>query len=203
MLVFLNFTKLSGVQGKSEGLKMMLKVMAGDTIEISAQEFYNIDNDFPGKRVSIAPVIGAAVAAITNPVGALPGETSKINNTDAVASKSSMLYHLPEENFQNNLAQPNSGINFVLYNSSFDVVDENTGYLPVDDNINAIQMLVTDKLVMKEAGFLEIFVNNESQTPVYYDNMMVTHSGGNVVEVNAYFPFEAIEVNRVSNSHRI
>jgi len=69
------------------------------------------------------------------------------------------------------------------------VVEENTGYLPVDDNINAIQNLATDKLIMKEAGFIEIYVNNQAQTPVYYDNMMVTHSGGNVVEVNAYYPY--------------
>ena len=41
---------------------------------------------------------------------------------------------------------------------------------------------------MKEAGFFEIFVNNDAQTPVYYDNMMVVMSGGAAVEVNAYYP---------------
>ena len=71
------------------------------------------------------------------------------------------------------------------------MVKENTGYLQVDDKMNAIQNLSTDKLVMREAGFIEIFVNNESQTPVYYDDFMVTHSGGSgpVMEVNAYYPF--------------
>jgi len=38
-------------------------------------------------------------------------------------------------------------------NSRFDVVEENTGYLPVDDHINAIQNLATDKLIMTEAGY--------------------------------------------------
>jgi len=149
-----------------------------------------IDNDFPGKSINIAPVIGAAVAALTNPVGTVIGEAKKItDNMSAVASQSTMLSNLPEENFQNNLVKPKSGINFVLYNSRFDVVEENTGYLPVENHINAIQNLATDKLIMKEAGFIEIFVNNQAQTPVYYDNMMVTHSGGNVVEVNAYYPY--------------
>ena len=79
----------------------------------------------------------------------------------------------------------------MLYNSTFEVVEENTGYLQGDDKMNAIQNLATDKLVMREARFLEIFVNNESQTPVYYDDFMVTHSGGSgaVMEVNAYYPF--------------
>jgi len=84
-----------------------------------------------------------------------------------------------------------SGINFVLYNNVFEVVEENTGYLPVDDKINSIQVLATDLMVMKEAGFFEIFVDNQAQTPVYYDNLMVTTRGGvnDVIEVNAYYPF--------------
>jgi len=49
-----------------------------------------------------------------------------------------------------NILQSKSGINFVLYNSRFDVVEENTGYLPVEDHINGIQILATDKLVMAE-----------------------------------------------------
>ena len=69
------------------------------------------------------------------------------------------------------------------------MVEENTGYLPVEEKINAIQVLATDKLVMTESGFFEIFCNNDAQTPVYYDNMMVTMSSGSVSEVNAYYPF--------------
>jgi hypothetical protein len=46
--------KVSKVPGKSEGLKLALKVMAGDTIEISAKAFYNIDNSFPGANINVA-----------------------------------------------------------------------------------------------------------------------------------------------------
>ena len=83
----------------------------------------------------------------------------------------------------------------MLFNSSFVVVEENAGYLPVNDNINAIQILATDLMIMKEAGFLEIFVNNDAKTPVYYDNMRVVMRGGNVMEVNAYYPFGMIIPN--------
>jgi len=75
------------------------------------------------------------------------------------------------------------------------MIEENTGYLPVDDRINAIQILATDKLVMKEAGFIEIFANNEAQTPVYYDNLMVAMSSGYVSEVNAYYPHGMMIMN--------
>jgi len=142
-------TKVSKVHGMSDGLKLMLNVMAGDTIEISAKAFYNIDNDFPGKSINIAPVIGAAVAALTNPVGTVIGEAKKItDNMNAAASQSTMLSNLPEENFQNNLVQPKSGLNFVLYNSSFDVVEENTGYLPVDDILKSNCFATFSKVIV-------------------------------------------------------
>ena len=105
-----------------------------------------------------------------------------------------------KKNNQNNLVQPKSGINFVLYNSRFDVVEENTGYLPVEDHINAIQNLATDKLVMTKAGYIEIFVNNEAQTPVYYDNMQVIMRSGNVTEINAYYPYGKIITNLSSSA---
>ena len=124
-----------------------------------------------------------------NPASTI-GESSQLaNKLGTTSSNSTIFSNLPEENNQNKTVQPKSGINFVLYNNKFDVVEENTGYLPVDDKINAIQNLATDKLIMKEAGFIEIYVNNQAQTPVYYDNMMVTMTSGPVMEVNAYYPF--------------
>jgi RHS repeat-associated protein len=84
---------------------------------------------------------------------------------------------------------PKSGINFVLYNSSMEVVPENTGVLLVEDRINKIQTLATDRLVMQESGFIEIFANNDAQTPVFFDNMTVTHTPGRVLEVNTYYPY--------------
>jgi RHS repeat-associated protein len=42
---------------------------------------------------------------------------------------------------------------------------------------------------MTEAGFLEIFIDNQAQTPVYYDNLSVTYWGGFVLEYNTYYPY--------------
>jgi RHS repeat-associated protein len=42
---------------------------------------------------------------------------------------------------------------------------------------------------MQEAGFLEVYINNEAQTPVYYDNFTVAATTSNVVEINAYYPY--------------
>ena len=174
----------------------MLRVMAGDTIEISAKAFYNIDNAMAKQGINVVPVIGAALAAMTNPVGTIAGESAQAASRMGTATTNSVgLATLPQSEQQPvKTVQPQSGLNFVLYNNVFEVVDENTGYLPVEDNINSIQILATDPIIMKEAGFIEIFANNNSNSSVYYDNMMVTHSSGtvDVLEVNAYYPFGMI-----------
>jgi RHS repeat-associated protein len=72
------------------------------------------------------------------------------------------------------------------------VVEENTGVLLVEDRINEIQTLASDHLIMQEAGFLEVYINNEAQTPVYYDNFTVAATTSNVIEINAYYPYGMI-----------
>ena len=186
-------TKLAKVPGKSRGPSIMLRVMAGDTIEISAKAFYNIDDSQQGKGIDFSSIAGAAIAALTNPVSTVIGEMQRItNDLGAVANQSTVLHPLLEENLQNNMPQPKSGINFVAYNDKFEVVEINTGMILVEDRINEIQTLAADRMVITESGFLEIFANNDAQTPVYYDNMMITMTTGPVMEVNAYYPFGMI-----------
>ncbi len=182
--------KIAKVPGKSRGPAITLKVMAGDTVSISAKAFYNIDKTLPGGGIDIAPVVGSAVAAMSNPAGMVAGETAQLAaDLGATASQSGILVYVPrDDDYIEKIVQPKSGINFVAYNNEFDIVASNTGVQIVDDKINTIQTLATDRMVMQEAGFLEIFVNNEAQMPVYFDNLMVTQTNSPVVEVNAYYP---------------
>ncbi len=85
--------------------------------------------------------------------------------------------------------QPVAGLNYVLYNADFDIVEANTGTKIVEDKINVIQTLNTDKFVIQQNGFFEVFVNNDAQTPVFFDNLVVSHTPSQILEVNTYYPF--------------
>jgi hypothetical protein len=168
----------------------MLKVMPGDTVAISANAFYNIDKTLPGKGLDAAPVLGSAVAAMSNPASALLGEVAQlVADLGTVAGQSAALKQLPEDDSGEDSPQPESGVNFVLYNQKMEVIPENTGILAVEDQINTIQQLSSDRMIMQEAGFLEIFINNDAQTSVYYDNLSVTYWGGFVLEYNTCYPY--------------
>ena len=73
-------------------------------------------------------------------------------------------------------------------NSEFDIVEANTGLILVEDQINEIQTFASDRMIIAETGFLEIFLNNEAPTPVYFDNLKVVQTTGDVVDVTAYYP---------------
>ncbi len=183
--------KLAKVAGKSRGPSIMLQVMAGDTVEISAKAFYNIDKTLPGQGIDIAPVVGGILAATSNPAGTVAGEAAQLAaDLGATASQSADLVQVPKDDDKNNEnVQPESGLKFVLYNGeNFEMVDVNSGVRLVEDKINEIQDLHTDKMIMEQAGFLEIYLDNQAQTPVYFDNLTVVQSTGNVTEVNAYYP---------------
>jgi hypothetical protein len=179
--------KLAKVPGKSKGPSILLPVLADDTISISAKAFYNMDRTLPGKGVDIVPVVGSAIVALTSPTGTILGEATRLTvDLGAEASQSVALINVPQIVDRNGEVKPQSGINFILYNNRMEVVKENTGVLLVEDRINEIQTLASDNLIMQEAGFLEVYINNEAQTPVYYDNFTVAVTTSNVVEVNAH-----------------
>ncbi len=170
---------------------IMLKVMVGDEIEINAKMFYNVDKTLPGQGVDISPVIGGILTATGNPAGIVAGEAAQLAvDLGATVSQSTALVQVPKTNDNNDEnVQPESGLKFVLYNSeNFKPVDVNSGVRLVEDKINEIQDLHTDKMIMEQAGFLEIYLDNQAQTPVYFDNLTVVQSTGNVTEVNAYYP---------------
>ncbi|MDR2039437.1 MAG: hypothetical protein LBQ60_16060, partial [Bacteroidales bacterium] len=183
-------TKLAKVPGKSRGPSVMLQVMAGDTVSLSAQAFYNMDSSLPGSGLNIAPVVGSAIAAFTGTTALPAGEFGSLAaDLGATASTSAALAQLPEKNEEDDSPEPDSGLNFVLYNNSLDIVAANTGVLPVSDNINRIQQLSGDKMVITESGYLEVFAYNDAQTPVFFDNIELRHTSGPILEENHYYPF--------------
>ncbi len=175
--------------GKSKGPSIMLRVMAGDTVSISAKAFYNIAKTLPGQGVDVMPVLGSAIAALASGGTAPLGEASQLAaDLGTTASQSVTLLPASPPLEGQGEADPTAGLKFVLYNAEFEVVEDNTGTKIVEDKINTIQTLATDKMVMQENGFLEVFVDNQAQTPVFFDNLMVTHTPSRVLEVNSYYP---------------
>jgi RHS repeat-associated protein len=181
------------VGGNKVGPSLVLRVMAGDKIAISSKAFYksgaptdNADGNL------ITNMIAALVQSFNmgsgsmmhypsggNPSGAISGDYFQ-NTYDQLKKKDAS---------QNVSGKPKAFLNYVLFDDQFKLVDQNSGVRQVNGVADRLQSLGVNEMVMNKTGFLYVYTSNESAQDVYFDNLMVTHTAGPVLEETHYYPF--------------
>ncbi|WP_343307886.1 DUF6443 domain-containing protein [Chitinophaga niabensis] len=179
---------------KKIGPSLVIKVMAGDTIRIGARAFYKSQGPTNSKKLQPAEDMVTALAqAFGNGGSNNPGAhaSRSTNNTPFTSDFYNNQYqHLKEKDKQQNLSgRPKAYLNFVLFNEQFKMVDENSGVKQVKAEPDQLQTLAQDKMVVKESGFLYIYTSNESPQDVFFDNVILEHITGPVLEETHYYPF--------------
>ncbi len=78
----------------------------------------------------------------------------------------------------------------VLFDEQFRYVPEGSGFIRVgyyDDG--RLQTLAQSGLPIVKNGYLFVYLSNESKKPVFFDNLVVQHYPGPLVEETQYYPF--------------
>ncbi|HVI44391.1 MAG TPA: DUF6443 domain-containing protein [Chitinophaga sp.] len=188
--------KLSARQeGNKIGPSLVLRVLTGDTIQVGAQAFYKSQQPDKSDRNAIpAEMLTSLAQTFTNPVrtgadhGALsgPGTNGPFASNFTSADYQRLKEKDPDQNY---IDKPKAFLNFVLFDEQFKLVDGNSGVKQVKGEPDQLQMLGTDKMVMKKSGFLYVYTSNESQQDVFFDNVTVTQATGPILETTHYYPF--------------
>lgn len=176
------------------GPSLVIKVMAGDTIRIGARAFYKSQGPVKNKKARLAEdMVTALAAAFGNSGTSAPGAhaSRSTNNTPFTADFYNNQYqHLKEKDPQENVnGRPKAYVNFVLFDEQFKLVEENSGVKQVKAEPDQLQTLAQDKTVIKQSGFLYIYTSNESLQDVFFDNLILDHITGPVLEETHYYPF--------------
>ncbi|NML42109.1 RHS repeat-associated core domain-containing protein, partial [Chitinophaga sp. G-6-1-13] len=180
--------------GKKIGPSLVLRVMAGDTIQLSSKAFYKsngpVNKNSPAVPAEnmvadlIAAFGGTASADATHgsvaPVGNMPFNANFYNND---------YRQLKEKNPDQQPGKPKAYLNYVLFDDQFKMVNENSGVKQVKAEPDQLQTLLQDKMVMKKSGFLYVYTSNESTQEVFFDNLLVAQASGPVLEETHYYPF--------------
>jgi RHS repeat-associated protein len=179
---------------KKIGPSLVIKVMAGDTIRIGARAFYKSQGPVNNKKlVPAEDMVTALVQAFGNGGNADPGAhaSRSTNNTPFTSDFYNNQYqHLKEKDKQGNLTgRPKAYLNFVLFDEQFNLVEENSGVKRVKAEPDRLQTLAQDKTVIKKSGFLYIYTSNESPQDVFFDNVILDHITGPVLEETHYYPY--------------
>ena len=175
-----------GLTNEKTGLAVVLKVMAGDKVAIRGESFYSL----PGGNAG-APLTMGLVELLTSFVGSNIASMKGVSATTDVSGISGNPAALTS--FVNSNAPgtntAKAAVNWILFDEQFKYVAADfDGVLAGGGYKNHVKF-VNSPVGVSKSGYLYIYVSNESNLPVYFDNLQVTHIRGPILEVNDYYPF--------------
>ncbi|HEY9260191.1 RHS repeat-associated core domain-containing protein, partial [Chitinophaga sp.] len=182
--------RLNATNGAKIGPSLVLRVMAGDTLQIGSKAFYK--STAANTPVSTTPDMLAALLQAFGGQGIRDGAHSATGPGSplAVTFNNSAYDNLKQKDPSQNLSdKPRAYLNYALFDDQFMMVNENSGVKQVQGTPDALQTLATDRMVIKKTGFIYIYTSNESAQDVFFDNVVVAHSSGPVLEETHYYPF--------------
>jgi RHS repeat-associated protein len=182
--------RLNAESGEKIGPSIVLRVMAGDTLQLGVKAFYK-STAASTSSTTTSSMLAALVQAfssstISDGTHAAAGTNSAISS----AYTSSEYEELISKDADENLAtKPRAYLTYVLFDDLFNMVDDNSGVKQVQGNPDELQTLTVEKFVIKKTGFVYIYTSNESGENVYFDNLVVLHNKGPLLEETHYYPF--------------
>jgi len=188
--------KVSMVNGTTPegrvGPGVILKVMSGDKFNARTFAWYQptgMDNNTdPGLTGIITNLLGQLVPGIA---GAAHGTmASQVTNSTVQPGVQSFLGTQAPAS-----GAPKAYLNWVLLDEEqFKKVDVNCGFVSVPQitGIQQKQLLQSNSgnpIEITRNGYLYVYVSNESKGNVYFDDIMIDHIHGPLLEETHYYPF--------------
>ncbi|MBL7750946.1 MAG: DUF2380 domain-containing protein [Chitinophagaceae bacterium] len=169
------------------GPSILLKVMAGDLVQAKTDYYYR-DN---GTQVNSTSVLTDLVNNLINHLNAgNAGVTAKAQSGiigSAVQGNPVTGSLVTQQNSDYVSTRPKAFINYIVFDEGFNPISKGVKQVQANGPLQA--PLVLNDVNITKNGWIYVFVNNESQQPVYFDNFQIVHNRGHILEENHYSPF--------------
>ncbi len=170
------------------GLGIVLKVMSGDKVRIAVDSYYNMPGGGPQNNVTL-PISELLLAfANSNAVNAFKGIVTP-SIIGGISSNTSLLESFLEEYAPVDNSYANARLNWVLFDDQLRYVTGDADLVKQSGGYKQHISFLNNPVEVEKNGYLYIFVSNESDVKVYFDNLMVTHMPGEILEETHYYPF--------------
>ena len=135
-------------------------------------------------------IVNALLDALNTGVSSLGG--SKVTQQQLQAANAfggGVTQFLTSQDNGNNSSKPRAYLNWILFDEQFNFVQGNSGFEQVGNN-EEYKTHVKPNMPVDKNGFLYIYVSNETPNiTVFFDNLQVTHTWGQILEETHYYPF--------------
>lgn len=184
-------SKLS-VTANKVGPNVLLKVMAGDVINATTQYYYaNSATNPTGGTTLPQDILSSLIMALSNGEAAtstVKGGSSGISNTLGV-NPDFLNGTEPDKNTSIS-ATPKAYLTILFFDERFNYVKDGSQYLRTtgsagNDNLS----LTLANIRAPKNGYVYIYVSNESNEPVYFDNVNVALNRARIIEEDHYYAY--------------
>jgi RHS repeat-associated protein len=175
------------------GLGVVIKVMAGDKVDIFGKSYYYA----PGGSFNNSNSTALVVTDILNAFLGTPANAaaSKGLNESNLESLNSGSYALPSNLIRGGdgttSSSPKAYINYIFFDEQFRYAGSGFSRVGASGTVKShwFEDASMQNVDAPKNGYLYVYVSNESNTDVYFDNLQVIHKRGPLVEENHYYPF--------------
>lgn len=195
----------TGSGNTAAGPSMVLKVMAGDQVQINTFAMYNeAVQPAVSNTVLLNELLSTLVAGIS---GQSQGKIGAAQATEAGNTLSPQLMSFINTR-DYTTARPKAHLNWVLLDEQFQYVEGNMGAVQVKAG-SSKQPLVAPLQSISKNGYLYIYLSNQSKQNVYFDDLTVTHYSGPILQEQSYYPFglqmagiSSKAMNKLTSQHK-
>jgi RHS repeat-associated protein len=185
------YVALTNYTTNKMGPSLVLKVMAGDMLAMSMQAYYNATS---GSNDDIGSL--AATGLLTSLLSRATGISAASEGGVALSSlqANSSVLGTAGQAFLSGWQAPNAGVpkaylNYVFLDDQFQFAG---GYAaPITSACAMAAQTITGHyptVAVPKNGYVYVYVSNESNYNVYFDNLQVIYQHGPILEDEAYYP---------------
>ncbi len=186
------------------GLNALLRVIAGDKVRAKVDYYYVTDPGNSGGSSGLSAMLNSLASALTG------DRATQLSHSEAGAITTSLNNSTPLQNLYNqqpgtgNLNAPKAYMNWIFFDEQFNFVEQGSGFLRVQQAGNGATALVMTETKAIRNGYVYVYLSNESNEPVYFDNFTVSHDRGQLIGEDHYYAYglkiAAISSKSVSSS---
>lgn len=180
----------SNEAGRKIGTGKVLRVMAGDMVEVGVLSWYQQNSPANNTPSSLpADIVNQLISALLGPASTVPNGKGNLLQSNA----SGLILNRDEFNtYVNNTqsenlpsAVPKAYLNYVLFDDNFKMVNGGVARVQQPNEVSPL----TGQMNVTKNGFLYVYISNESPTDVFFDDLVVKHTTGHLLQEDSYYPF--------------
>ena len=193
------------------GPAILLKVMGGDSVTIAVNYLFRSGGSATNQQSAFPNILASLANGLFGMTGGNHGALTDIGNA-ATSPVASSITSFMNTNDSTPSTKPKAYLNWMLLDNQFKYVANGgqSGALPVVTP-DLLQPL-PKQFKLLQSGYLYIWVSNETKGwDVFFNNLIINHYTGPLVEENHYYPFglgmvgisdKALKPNYAENKYR-